>query len=69
MSVVITMVDVPIPVSTWLALTVVNVLLDTLFYLTNVIVLEEVNILVVIKLSYFNVSSNYLGCFWWRLIN
>ena len=34
----IKMVNVPIPVSIWWVLIVVSVLMDTLFYLTNVIV-------------------------------
>ena len=42
MSVVIIMVTVLTLVSIWQVLIVVNVLLDTLSYLTNVTVLEEV---------------------------
>ena len=42
MSAVIIMATAPILVSTWQALTVVNVPLDILSYLTNVIVLKEV---------------------------
>ena len=47
MSVVIIMVDVPTPVSIWQVLIVVSVLPDTLFYPTDGLVLEEVNILVI----------------------
>lgn len=39
------MVDALTPVLTWRVLIAVNVLPDTIFYPTNVIVLEEVNII------------------------